>query len=109
MQRPPPRATVERVVADEMAPVADRGRIGRAIAGTMLRSGGSVIVLLVVYYAAPLDRPVDRRHRPAVRRGPHALRSDRGARGAGHACDSRTYTGRRGAGAISFVGGASGA
>jgi len=41
-----------------MAPVGDRARIGRAIAGTVLRSGGSVIVLLVVYYAAPLDRPL---------------------------------------------------
>jgi voltage-gated potassium channel len=49
---------VERVVADEIALVVDRARVGRAIAGTVLRSGVSVIVLLVVYYAAPLDRPL---------------------------------------------------
>jgi voltage-gated potassium channel len=37
------------------------GRPGaRAIVGTMLHSAGASIVLLAVYYQAPLDRPLDR-------------------------------------------------
>ncbi|HLM07757.1 MAG TPA: potassium channel family protein [Blastococcus sp.] len=30
--------------------------MGRAVVGTVLRSGASIVVLLVAYYAAPLDR-----------------------------------------------------
>jgi voltage-gated potassium channel len=59
MRRAVPALIVERVLANENAPVAvDRAGVGRAIAGTVLRSGASVVVLLVLYYAAPLDRPL---------------------------------------------------
>jgi len=33
----------------------------RAILGTLIRSAASVILLVAVYYAAPLDRPLNRR------------------------------------------------
>jgi voltage-gated potassium channel len=49
---------VRRVIADEG--VLMHGQVGfrRAVVGTVLRSCASVVVLLVVYYAAPLDRPL---------------------------------------------------
>jgi hypothetical protein len=49
---------VDPVVADDFALVSERGRLGGAIVGTVLRSGAAIIVLLVVYYVAPLDRPL---------------------------------------------------
>jgi voltage-gated potassium channel len=40
--------------------VVRNGQVGfrRAVVGTVLRSGISILVLLVLYYAAPLDRPL---------------------------------------------------
>jgi hypothetical protein len=49
---------VDRVVANDSAPVANGQRLGRALAETVLRSTAAVIVLLVLYYAAPLDHPL---------------------------------------------------
>jgi voltage-gated potassium channel len=46
------------VVAKGSAPGAPRPNLGRAIAQTVLRSTAAITVLLVVYYAAPLDRPL---------------------------------------------------
>jgi voltage-gated potassium channel len=44
------------VVVQQGALVHGQVGFGRAVVGTVLRSGASVVVLLVVYYAAPLDR-----------------------------------------------------
>jgi voltage-gated potassium channel len=41
---------------EEGALVHGQSGFGRAVVGTVLRSVASVVVLLVVYYAAPLDR-----------------------------------------------------
>jgi voltage-gated potassium channel len=49
-------ARVQRVALEDGALMYGRVGLGRAVAGTVLRSCASVVVLLVVYYAAPLDR-----------------------------------------------------
>ena len=58
MRRLVPASIVDRVVANDSAPVANGQPLGRALAETVLRSTAAVIVLLVVYYTAPLDHPL---------------------------------------------------
>jgi voltage-gated potassium channel len=48
------------VVVEEGPLVHGQLGFGRAVVGTVLRSLTSIVVLLVVYYAAPLDRPLTR-------------------------------------------------
>ena len=43
---------------DKGALIQRQAGFGRAAAGTLLRSCASIVVLLVIYYAAPLDRPL---------------------------------------------------
>jgi voltage-gated potassium channel len=52
------RPKVQRVDMDKGALIKRQAGFGRAVIGTVLRSFASIVVLLVVYYAAPLDRPL---------------------------------------------------
>jgi voltage-gated potassium channel len=58
MRRLGREARVRRVVAEERVFTHGQAGFGRAVVGTVLRSCASIVVLLVVYYAAPLDRPL---------------------------------------------------
>ena len=54
---------------------------GRAVLGTVLRSAAAVLLLVVAYYQAPLDRPVDVGAGIVFLGGPGALRRPRRRRG----------------------------